>query len=696
MFQIPFRQDKYGKNFYFEKDGEITVIPYKTGTYEYSSFVISVAEDDPENALKINISIMAKEKQEVERFGFRLGIDTYMEKYPEWNYKFFPTALRCEKNGFWSCFMSPLGKCISVCSPSKIVSWKNEYNQSYGETGHRIYTSSVEFINTYKQPERHIKSPQYIDQIPLTFELYYSDIISEEEMYSFVKKYCGISIPSVNKFTLEKNEPLFINNKKYENLLSEGVNTIADGNSAELSIFVRKSWFYYLDCARKSAEKCQQKPGTHTESWYGYFSLVAYAKEIGDDGYKRNLCNKFDEFFSILTKGRDNRKKFKKKALPHRLQNVSCMLSLLADFYELTQNMKYLMWGENLASWLMKLQSKLDGSYRNHGTHYTCVIYPAKSLLEFALAEKEAGLEEKYKVHFDSAYKAIQNLYELKDNIQTEGEMTFEDGMISCESLQLGYLATLLSDEKDKAKFTQCAKEILEKHRCLEQQILPDCRVRGCTLRYWEARYDVNFFSNMLNSPHGWTSWKTYATYYLYLLTGELNYLKDTMDTVGACMQCVDETGELYWGYAADPCIVGMNLKKGCAIGNICYEKTVVGEQYLPMISDWFTHDKHLLQSQYIQGFSNVKKENKYYGGSCDNDVHEHFKCLHETVFGKAFIHECEDKSFVTYNCRENDAKFETNDKFVKKTVVYLQSPREINFNNKQYAAQKGLNIIDL
>ncbi|MRI64369.1 hypothetical protein EDM00_10280 [Ornithobacterium rhinotracheale] len=35
-----------------------------------------------------------------EKLGLRLGIDTYMEKFPDWEQKFFPTLLRCEKNYF--------------------------------------------------------------------------------------------------------------------------------------------------------------------------------------------------------------------------------------------------------------------------------------------------------------------------------------------------------------------------------------------------------------------------------------------------------------------------------------------------------------------------------------------------------------------------------------------------------------------
>lgn len=417
------------------------------------------------------------------------------------------------------------------------------------DVGHRIYTSSVEFINTNKQPERHSEnSICEISQEPLKYELYYSYISDERSLFEFVYKYAGIHVPSVNKFTLEQGEKLYIDTKEYNGNLSEGINFINIPGNAELSVYVRKDWFYYLYCAQKSALNCQQKPGTHCESWYGYFTMAEYAKIIKDAEYTKTLCDQFDSFFKTLTKGIKH-KKLKPKALPHRLQNVSAMISLLADFYELTENKKYLDYADDMAKWLMKLQSKKDGSYRSLRTHYTCVIYPAKSMLELAVTERNAGLSERSRVHFESARKAIRNLYELMDNIATEGQMTFEDGMISCESLQMAYLALLTDDEKEKQELTQAAEIILNKHKCLEQQFLPDCRVRGCTLRFWEARYDVNFFSNMLNCPHGWTSWKNYASYYLYLLTGKLYYLKDLMNTMGACMQCVDENGELRWAY---------------------------------------------------------------------------------------------------------------------------------------------------
>jgi len=696
MTNFSLRTDEYGRNFYIVQNGKFQLIPYHVGDYCSHNISFSVSEEKQENILKISITVSSCEDISLDCFGFRLGIDSYMDSYPQWNRKFFPTALRCEKLGFWSCFMSPEGKMLSVCSPSKIVSWKNEYNGKNNTVGHRIYTSSIEFINSKKQPLRHPKSNICIKaDYPMHFDIFYTFVSNEAELFDFVEKYAGIHIPQVNKFTLEKGEQLIIDNKSYEMELSEGINFIQNENDSELTTFVRKDWFYYLDCAQKHAYKCQQKPGTHCESWYGFFTMVEYAKIVKNKQYTENLCREFDSFFSILTKGR-LKKQLRKKALPHRLQNASSMISLLTDFYELSGDQKYLEYANDMAQWLMKLQSKTDGSYRSHKTHYTCVIYPAKSMLELSVAEKNAGLTERSRQHFQSAERAVLNLYELMDNIQTEGEMTFEDGMISCESLQMAYLALLTDDEEEKQKLMQAAEIILRKHKCLEQQFLPDCRTRGCTLRFWEARYDINFFANMLNCPHGWTSWKNYATYYLYLLTGNLYYLKDLMNTMGACMQCVSEDGELMWSYVADPCISGIRLKKNCSKDSILFEESTVGEEYLPMISDWYRQSERKLIHQYIRDIHNPLLLKKDYGGSCDNDVHEHFKCLCETVFGKAFVHEKDDSTFETYNCFETEIGFESHDAYLKYFIVYSQTKKQIVLNSKSVDVNKGFNIISI
>ncbi len=692
MLQIPVRTDEYGMNFYVEDNEKFTLIPYRVGEYVEQGILFQVSELVEHQVKQICIQVQSDTKRPLKRMGIRLGIDTYMDTYPEWDDKYFPTALRCEKQGFWSCFMSPLGKIISVCSPSKIVSWKNEYARAGIDVGHRIYTSSLDFINTYKNPERHPESPDVLDGIPIKIELYIACPKTEQEMYKFIEKYAHIHVPQVSKYTLELGEELYIDGSEWKETLQEGINFIREEHAAEVSVYVRKNWFHYLDAARQSAERCQQKPGTHCESWYGYFSRVLYATVIKDETYTKRLCEEFDCFYNVLTERVEGVRRMKKDAMPQRLQNISTMISLLTDFYELTKNKCYLEDANDFADYLLSLQAG-DGSYRNQNVHYTCVIYPAKSMLELAIVEKEAGFDIRYQKHFESAYRAIKNLEMLLDNIETEGQMTFEDGMISCESLQLAYLAMLLPEGKEKTNLIMAAEVVLKKHRCLQQQFIPDCRMRGCTARFWEARYDINFFANMMNTPHGWTSWKTYATYYLYMLTGKFDYLKDTMDTIGACMQCVDENGVLNWGFVVDPCIIGERLLPTSKAGEIHMGTSVVGECYLPLISDWWRQGEHELKKQYLSPINDPNRWHAVYGGSCDNDVHEHFKCLMETVFGKAFIHKTEE-GYHTYNCKYYKGKFICDDPYLQEWVIYSDKQTQLMLNEKNIIVQKGMNVI--
>ena len=693
MLQIPFRTDEYGRKFYIEDQNGIIFIPFEVGLVSENGIQFQISEVIEDEVQRIDIQIRCEEERLIKRLGLRLGIDAYMDTYPEWDNKYFPTALRCEAEGFWSCFMTPLGKIVSVCSPSKIVSWKNEYARWGVDVGHRIYTSTIDFINTYPNPARHPKSNVVLGNEPLKIELYFACPETEEDMYDFVEKYAHIRVPKVSKYTLEQGEELFIDDKKFDEELKEGINFIRKNNQAEVSVYVRKNWFYYLDAARKSAEICQQKPGTHCESWYGFFSRVLYATEIKDVVYTEKLCKEFDAFYNVLTEQVAGVRRMREGTLPERLQNVSTMLSLLADFYELTGDKKYLDDANDFAEFLMSLQYD-DGSYRSENVHYTCVIYPAKSMLELAIVEREAGFIDRYQKHFGSAYHAIKNLEMLLDNIGTEGEMTFEDGMISCESLQLAYLAMQLPEGEEKEALIDAAEVVLKKHRCLEQQFIPDCRIRGCTARFWEARYDLNFFANMMNTPHGWTSWKNYATYYLYMLTGNLTYLQDTMDTIGACMQCVDEKGTLHWGFVPDPCVIGERLQPDSLNGKIHMATSIVGECYLPMISDWWRQGDDELKKQYLSPANDPSMWPLRYGGSCDNDVHEHFKCLMETVFGKAFIHETKE-GYVTYNCKRVGNEFFCDDSHLKEWVVYAESDKKIAINGREIIVKQGLQVID-
>ena len=89
------------------------------------------------------------------RAGLRLGLDTYMERFPEWNRILFPTCLRCEQTHFWGTCMSPEGTILGLASPDPVASWSLVYNRaSYGDWGHRIYTLNLDLLNAPPLPAR--------------------------------------------------------------------------------------------------------------------------------------------------------------------------------------------------------------------------------------------------------------------------------------------------------------------------------------------------------------------------------------------------------------------------------------------------------------------------------------------------------------------------------------------------------------
>lgn len=218
-------------------------------------------------------------------------------------------------------------------------------------------------------------------------------------------------------------------------------------------------------------------------------------------------------------------------------------------------------------------------------------------------------------------------MVESQGDFQTEGELTFEDGMISCSALQIGMLALMQKDEAQKKHYTDAMLDILNSHDCLTQLKVPDGRRRQGTMRYWEAQYDVQMLPNMFNSPHGWSGWRAYATYYAYLLTGEEKWLLQTFNAMGAFANLIDyKTGDLRWAFVVDP---HLRVEQACSadthytadslsFGNPhprLYDtrKFVIGEQYVNMISDWQTVNTQ------------------------DNDVHELFKCIGEDGSDECF-----------------------------------------------------------
>ncbi len=688
--RIPFIEDQ---GFYVVRKGESYKIPMsETGQSQYTGesggIHCSFRLDQCKDYVRIDTKIHVDVEEMPEIIGWRTGIDTYMTEYPQWNDKFFPTMLRCEKTHFWGYFMSPTGKCFALLSPEPISSFRYDYYQkSNGLSGNKIYTVLLEIFNGGKLPYRHPRMQlKKGDCLEHTF--YIVPLKKPEDIWEQAWEVCGIPLIKLEKTVFKPEEKLtFELNAKVHTKLTmfspdgQSVDTeqllkdtgvyrlIAEcdnGRISEACISVLKPYEWYLKQARKEALKKPQKATTHAESWYGYYSAFLAAKHYPDEKTDELLDKSFWETAPYMF---DLEKK-QPILSPYRVQNLSTMVGVLVDHYEADKEYRKesLYLASAFGDRIMETQKEDGAYYRKGENHYTCVIYIAKSMLELAKAEKEL-LPEKSQEHYESAGRAVENLVELLERIGTEGEHTLEDGMLSCSALQLGMYALTLPVEK-RQRYIDAAEYMLKVHECLEQNIIPDSRMRGGTLRFWEAQYDVLIKGGMFSSPHGWTAWYAYALYYLYLLTGKSQYLIKLRNTLGSCLQLMSFEGNLRWAFVPNPQItVDMfvpdktkpvkdgyqHLEADTEAFEGKHETQIIGEQYVEMISGWYRIRENLYAGGYLQCplvYADGYRTGDNQGGACDNDVHEIFKCLEETLLKKAFVYEEEDGSFTGVECK--------------------------------------------
>lgn len=677
-----------------------------------------------------------------EALGLKLGINTYMPEYPKWNGAFFPTLMRCEKTHFWGYFMSPEQKTVIVRSKQPVAAWELDYNmfgdEMTADFGHRIYTADLLLICNGTVPARHPQNLQCLrPNERKEWEIEFILIENSTDIIKAFSEKTDIPLICADKFTVEKGEKARLNiysKEKYTVTSESPSGKVTDGNEfvcreygvytvkvktesgkeAEAKIYCRRGFDYYLKCARKNAVEKPQKASTHTESWYGHFSSFLARKHYPDDALDSLAQANFDEIMPYMYDFNTG----EVKIIPDRIQNTSALISLLTDAFEATGEEKYLESASKFADELMSRQTE-DGAYRKINAHYTAVIYSAKSMLELALCEKGLGkkYEERYRKHYASAKSAVDDLVNRLENIGTEGEQTLEDGMLACSSLQISYFALTLP-ENERERYIEAAEHILACHRCLEQENIPDCRMRNATLRFWEAQYDVLIRGNMLNSPHGWSSWYNYALYYLYLLTGKEEYLRKLNDGMGACLQTVDENGDLRWAFVSDPYLnlkyfeADVETEDGYESAKCLKTKNrkgrftqkVFGEEYIPMISGWFRAGKNApVMGGYkdcplfLPDGSTVTVDNQ--GGCCDNDVHEHFKCLEETMLKKAFAVIHGDGSVYCISCKVRidgeNAETVLNEEC---EILNINTPVPlcVTVNGKKYSVKKGMTEIKL
>ena len=664
---------------------------YRSGAIEGVVCTLVYRSDTERPTLSVTLRNEGPIAVQPQKAGLRLGVDTYMDSWPAWFGKYFPTLLRNEKTHFWGYLQAPWvdKPLLGIASEQPVASWSADFSLGYlgaaGQWwwGHRVESVNLDLLNALPLPERHpqnlwqlqpgetkcwdivlfaVADPADLEptvtaiaQAP-TLRMERTSYRPDEEVRLDIYSPSGSARPKLT-VTNRAGEQIDVYARHMGNghfrtdpfrLPAPGLYTVraeVGGKVAEGVVSALHPWEWYLRRGREAALKHNQKASSHIESWMGYYTAFLAAREFPSDSIDRALDARFELLFDLL----HDTVKMEPRYYATRIQNTAGTIGMLVDRFEAYGRRLDLERAARLGDWLIASSQRPDGAYYNQGTIYTSVIYVAKSILELVEAEKRmaasapdsAQWRDRAERHYASAKRAIDQLVAARGNFQTEGEHTFEDGMVSCSALQMGLMGLMQSDTSERARYTRAMLEVLNSHDCLAQLRVPDARRRGGTMRFWESQYDVQMQPDMFNSPHGWSAWRGYATYYAYLLTGDERWLRETFNAMGAFANLVDpQTGELSWAFITDPYVAA---EQTCGpdttvtfdtptFGNphprlYPTRRLVVGEQYVPMISHW--------QPVNTQ----------------DNDVHEVFKLIGEAALTQAFVVVRPDGTVAAYNC---------------------------------------------
>lgn len=619
------------------------------------------------------------------QFSIQLGLNTEMTSFPEWRTTYFPTLLRCEQTHFWGYLMNPNGDIVTLASPDPVASYRLAYNNykfnwpyEFG-SGHLIQTLTLDLLNPQPLPEGH---PRNADRLrkgeSKSWTVYLGSVRALSDVIPATAALTGAATVTADVYTVTEGENVRLavysaakpkitafapNGTRRQISLSKAgdgmyqavfaprsgkgvyrLTATTGGKTSEACVSVRYPWSDYIASARRTALKYRQKASSNEESWLGFIPAAIAEEYFPENELDGKVEEMYREVFPLMYDTVTHL-----PTLWHdRIQNHAIAASLHVQRYKAKKDENELRAAARLADFLITKQNA-DGVYCNGKTHYTSVHYIAKSIMEVMAEEKKlaatsAEWNSNYRRHYYSVTKAMDELAENRDNIQTEGELTFEDGMIACSYTQLSMFALIQpKGSTERNKYVEAAEYMYNSHRCLSQHLIPDSRVHGASIRFWESQYDILTHPNFINSPHGWSAWRIYGAKYLYEATGKETYLLDIMSALGACAQLLDpSTDHLNWAFVCDPYVqVKYFIEDESNPGKGIRRDSIIGRQYLTMISDWYRAPAN----QWVTGYGG------YDGGCCDNDVHEIFKCMGEIALTSAYFHLRPDGTSIAWNC---------------------------------------------
>lgn len=536
-------------------------------------------------AIKMQVSLTntSGEDQCCRQLQLISGIDSCMVSYPQWMDKLFPTNLRYETTHFHGLFASPSGHFLALIAPNVIDSFSWCYNE---DGGHRIYTVTLDLIQMELPRPSRFLPPQgnFAAGESRTWEFYFVPLQDEDSYGEAVAFWANapyaqwinssgaeerlmefeLFVPAEAELEYTANIPnpeiissstrngvrrelRRMNLQPRANCGFEHLYFSTGNRKCHVTAVNRQNWQWYVFAASEYARRFRPPLATHVcEAMMPIFSLMA-AEQIAPSPSRKSYIEGFlnDDLFQVAFSPEGT-----PLIRPDRIQNSATALDASRQMFELTGEMRYFDRCVKLTEFLLSCQCE-DGAFYTIGTHihYTAVIYLAKSLLDFVPVARRIKPELGDRI-YQCVYRAMEDLYNRGIDIETEGEMTYEDGMISCSALQLAQFSVISGDQK----YADKARKLMQSHRCLEWRG-GDCRIHGGSIRFWES-YWADGWGNCINTPHGWSAWTGYAYYYLYLAQGRMDDWNKFCCNLTAILSLVDPVGgTFYFCFTPDPTI---------------------------------------------------------------------------------------------------------------------------------------------
>ncbi|GAP71474.1 hypothetical protein SAMD00024442_124_3 [Candidatus Symbiothrix dinenymphae] len=278
------------------------------------------------NHLAIKAEITNHSQVEFAPLAARLivGVNSEMRTFPDWNNKFFPTLLRCEKTHLWGYFMSPTQRILGICTAEPVASYNLNYIQEgnmWFDWGHQIRTASLALLHKLPLPARHpqdlaslrpgekkqwtihLGEIDKLENVKPTLALWGNNpllecsqyTVAEGETITYKLFGCDNKNSTIELLTpLGKVMPVAGNSISFKD--GKGVYTIrltAGAKTSEAMVNVRENWSWYLKNAGDHVFKCPPIVGLSCEQIYGYYTAFIGAKYFPDKAKDKMLLQRF-------------------------------------------------------------------------------------------------------------------------------------------------------------------------------------------------------------------------------------------------------------------------------------------------------------------------------------------------------------------------------------------------------------------